>query len=103
MSSPEIVEHLSDGSSPALSYVIKPLPNRLEYIRLRGNVQQPLIGFRILNDSSSFSLHSENHRPFTLLDLLHEVAGPAPKGGTGLNIVRNVKHAMCTPPIEAPF
>jgi hypothetical protein len=77
------------------------LPYSLEDIGLRGNIQQPLVGFRVLNHGFRFAIYGKDYRPLRLLKALHEFAGLAAEGGQGLNVFGNVEHQKSFP--ETPL
>jgi hypothetical protein len=54
--------------------------------------KKTLVGFRILHDSSGFSIHHEHDRTFALPELLHEITGPAAEASQRLNVFGDVEH-----------
>jgi hypothetical protein len=72
MFSPQFSEYLTSGADTAVSCVVKTLPDGLEDIGLRSDIEKSLIGLCILNDGFRLSIDGEGHRPFCLLKALHE-------------------------------
>jgi hypothetical protein len=84
-------EFLCRPDSP-FSRVFHALPNAFPRVGARGNIQQALVSFGILNYRRSFPVYREHDRPLALLDLLYEIAGSPAKGGQGLNVFGDVQH-----------
>jgi len=93
-------EEILRGASASIFYIGETLADSLLRAPSRGDIQQSLIGFRVLHDGSRLTLHCENDGPLAALDLLHEIAGAAAEGRERMNIFGNVKHASH---LEAPF
>jgi hypothetical protein len=74
----------------ALFYILKPLPDSLNGVDLRRDVQQALISFSILHDRFRFAINGKNQRPLGFLEAFHEFAGIASKCGHGLNVFLDV-------------
>jgi hypothetical protein len=70
-----LVEDLSRRKSATACHIIQALANALFRIRSGGEVQQALVGFRILDDGGGFSVHRKHHRAFGLPELFHKVTG----------------------------
>jgi hypothetical protein len=77
--------------------VVDALPYGLKYVGLSGDVQQTLIGFRVLNNSLCFAIDGQYHGPFGLFQAPHEFARLSPEGGQRLNIFGNVEHRQSFP------
>jgi hypothetical protein len=77
----------------ALFYILKSLPDSLDGIGLRCDVEQALIGFSILHDSFRFAVNGKNQGALGFLKTLHEFARIAPECGHGLNIFLDIEHA----------
>lgn len=97
----EFVEELPGGPQPSLPGVLQALADALIRIGAGGDVEQALVGFRILHNSRGLPIYREDHGALALLELFHEIAGSAPEGGQGLDILRDVKRGPT--PMEAPF
>src|ERR1039457_688833 len=74
-------EKLPDGAEPAVPCIFQTLPDALVRVGVSGDVEQVLIGFRILNYGLSFALNCQHHGAPVLLKLFHEPGGIAPKAG----------------------
>jgi hypothetical protein len=83
----KFLEEFSDWSRPALAGIFQALPDAFPCVRASGDVEQTLVGFRILHHGCSFSIHSQHHGTLALLDLLEKVAGPPTKGGQRLDVL----------------
>jgi len=59
MLSADPFEHDSSWTSTTVGYIVETLTNRLEYISTGGQVQQALIGCRVLDDGLGFALDSK--------------------------------------------
>jgi len=77
----EVREEFASRAIPPLCHIVKSLPDAFASIRLRGDIQQPLIRGGILHDSRSLSLYSQNYWTLRRLQLLEEVAGTSAKRG----------------------
>jgi hypothetical protein len=88
----ELAEKLSRRSNSCLFRILEALTDAFLRVSPGRNVKQALIGFRILHNGRSFTLHGKYNRALGLLQLFHEIAGAAPEGRQGLNVTRNVKH-----------
>jgi len=88
----DLFEHDPCRTSATVGYIAEALTDRLEYIGAGGQVQQALIGSRVLHDGLGFALDSKNYRPFALLELFHKLAGPAPERRQRLNVFGYVEH-----------
>jgi hypothetical protein len=78
-----------DSPSPR---VLQTLANALLGVSARGNIQQALIGFRVLCYGRRFALRREHHGTLTPLELLHVVAGTPPKGPESLDALCDIEH-----------
>src|SRR5271165_2418524 len=88
----DFFESLARRPGAALGDVIKPLADSLMDIRLGGDVQQTLVGLRILDYGFGFAFDREHHGPLGLLKLFHEVARAAAERGERLDVLGDVKH-----------
>jgi len=93
MDAAEEFQSFSRRTQAALFYVLKPLPDSLNGIGLRRDVEQMLIGFSILNDRFRFAIHGENQGSLGFLETFHEFSRIPPECGHGLNVFLNVEHA----------
>lgn len=89
---PELGEEFPDGSHIASAGVFEALPDSFASVRLRGDVEQALIGFGILNHGPSLAFDGEHHGALGLLELLHKITGPAAEGGERLNVFSDIEH-----------
>src|SRR5258708_12139436 len=92
MVAPEHLQSFTRRTHTTLLYVFEALPDSLKCIGLRGNVEQALIGFRILHDRFRFSIDCKNQRFLRLLEMLHELPRIAPECRHRLNAFLDVKH-----------
>jgi hypothetical protein len=58
-----LVEHGFRRKRCALGHIGAALPDRFLHVGACGDVEQPLVRFRILNDGSRPALDGQNHRP----------------------------------------
>ena len=82
----EHFQRFAGGSHTALFHVFETLTDAFECICLGCDIQEALIGFGILHDSFSFSVHCKNERLFRFFEMLHELRWIAPEGRHGLNV-----------------
>jgi hypothetical protein len=73
-------------------YIFDALPDSLKGIGLRGDVEQALIGFRILHDRFRLSIDCKNQRFLRFLEVLHELPWIAAERRHRLNVFFDVKH-----------
>src|SRR6266540_1378833 len=66
------------------------------------DVEEALIGLRVLHYRGSPALHRQYDGALTLPELFHEVAGAAAERGQRLNILGDVEHGMSLHLIKAP-
>jgi hypothetical protein len=92
MVAPEQFESFARGTHAALFHVLHSLTDAFQYIGLRGDIQQALIGFCILYDCFRFSIDRKNERFFRLFEMLHELRWIAPECRHGLNVFFYVEH-----------
>lgn len=92
MAAPKDFERFASRTHAALFKVFEALTNAFEYICLRCDIQEALIGFGILNDRFGFSVDRENERLFRLLEMFHEFGRIAPEGCHRLDIFFKVEH-----------
>jgi len=93
MDAAENVQSFPRWTHAALLYVLKPLPDSLDGIGLRRDVEQTLIGLSILHDRFRFAVNGKNQRPLGFLETFHEFSRITPECGHGLNVFLNVEHA----------
>jgi hypothetical protein len=79
MLSPQFFKYLARRANAAVRYIIQTSPDGFESIALRGNIQQALIRFGILNDSFCLPVDRKYDRPFCLLEPLHECSRLPPE------------------------
>jgi hypothetical protein len=92
MPKPKFVEDFARGAGPAVSDVVKPLPDSLVHIGAGYDVEKALVGGGILKDRFRLPLHGEQDGALVLLQLLHELARIAAEGGHRLNVFCDVDH-----------
>jgi hypothetical protein len=92
MDAAEGFQSFARRTDAAFLYVLKSLPNPFKGIGSRRDVEEVLIGFRILHDRFRFAIDSKNQRSLRLLETLHEFCRITPEGGHGLNILLDVEH-----------
>jgi hypothetical protein len=85
-------EKLADGAEPAVLGIVQTLADALMRISASGDVEQVLIGFRILNHGLGFTLDRKHYGASAPLELFHELGGVAPKAGKRTDIFRDVEH-----------
>src|ERR1700739_4943662 len=73
-------------------YVLDALPDSLKGIDFRGDVEQALIGFRILHDRFRLSIDCKNQWFLRFLEVLHELPWIAAERRHRLNVFFDVKH-----------
>jgi hypothetical protein len=78
----------------ACSNILEPLSDTLSRIRLRREVEQALIGCRVLYDSGGLAVDRQHNRAFRFLELLQKRSGIIPKRSQCLNILRDVHVVM---------
>ena len=88
----ELVKELSRRPGPSLFHVFEPLTDAFLRIGARGDVEQPLIGFRVLYDSRCLAIYGEHQGALGFPEPLHEVAGGTAKGRQRLDVGCDVKH-----------
>jgi hypothetical protein len=71
MPAAHLVEYILCRPGPATRYILEPLAECLEYVGTGGNIEKPLVGFRVLHYGCGLSFHCENDRAFALLELFH--------------------------------
>jgi hypothetical protein len=77
----EISEKLPCRANLTVVDIFESLTYTLVRAGARSNIEQTLIRFCILDDGRGFTFDRENHWALGLLELFHEVAGPAAEGG----------------------
>jgi hypothetical protein len=93
---PEHLQSFVRGVRATLLYILKALPDSLKSIRLRGNIQQALIGFGILHNRFRLSIDGKHQRSLGLLKLFHEFPRIAPECRHRLYIFLDVEHKALT-------
>jgi hypothetical protein len=68
----DFVEQRASRPHPAEPAVLKPLPDTFGSACLRCQVEQMLIGFRILDDRSRLAVHGQDHRAPGVLEVPHD-------------------------------
>ena len=88
----EFLEKFFDSTSSALSSIFQALANSFASVRLRSDVQQSLVCFRVLNHRSCLSIDSQYDRALTLFNLLEKLARAATETSQGLDVSGYVNH-----------
>jgi len=91
MAAAELGEYLFGWPSPAMSDIVQTLPDCFVNVGSRGDIEQPLILFRVLHDSLSLAVHGQHDGPLALFDLLEKFARIAPKVCQRLNVFGDVE------------
>src|SRR5690349_4620144 len=91
----ERVQSFTSGPRTTLLYVFDALPDAFKCIGLRGDVEQALIGFGILDDRFRLSIDGKNQRFLRFLEQLHELPRIAAERRHRLNVFFDVKHDDC--------
>src|ERR1700722_12112179 len=99
----EILEKLPRRPDFPLFCILQPLPDALLGIGIGGNIEQPLVRLGILHDGGGLTFHRKHHRSLILLELFHEVAGPATERCKRLNILGDVDHDPVPVPLRHLF
>src|ERR1700687_1354892 len=89
----ELLKYFFRRSSTSVSYIIQPLTNGFVIVGAGGNIQQPLVGCRILHDGLRLAVDRKHDGTLALFKLLHEVAGFAAESGQRLDVFGDVEHA----------
>ena len=90
----KFLEHLRHWSGAAERTIFEALANPLGRAGSRGDVQQPLIGRRALNDRGSLAVHGQYDRPARFGQVPHDVRGMIAERGHGLDVFRDVQDAV---------
>jgi hypothetical protein len=90
----KLVEKLPYGAEPAVPGIVHSLPDALIRIGASGDIEQMLIGFRILNHGLGFALNRKHYRASAFLELFHQLGGVAPKAGERTDVFRDVEHGI---------
>jgi hypothetical protein len=88
----EQLQSFTRGTHTTLLCVFDALPDSLKCVGLRGDVEQALIGFGILDDRFRLSIDGKNQRFLRFLELLHELPRIAAERRHRLNVFFDVKH-----------
>jgi hypothetical protein len=70
-----LVKDFSGGAGASVCHILQTLTDTLFGVRSGGDVQQALVGFRVLDNGGGFSVHRKHHRAFGLPELFHKVTG----------------------------
>jgi len=73
MLAPEGFQRLPRRPHPAFLDIL------LAFVHSRGDVQEPLIGFRVLNDCLRFAVDGKHQRLLGFLEMFHELPGIPPE------------------------
>jgi hypothetical protein len=65
-------EFLNVAALPSLS-LFESLPDPFTRVRASGDIEQTLVGFRVLHHRRGFTLDSEDYRSFAFSELFHEI------------------------------
>jgi hypothetical protein len=85
-------EYFAGRPLAALGPVFQPLAERFVDVRPGSNVQQPLIGLRILYHGSGSAFNRQDNRALTFAQALHKVRGIAAEAGQRMDVLGNVEH-----------
>src|ERR1035437_3574316 len=92
------------GVTPLSSLgLLQALADAFSSVGAGSDIEQALIGSRILHDGFSLALDREHDGPLALLELFHEIARAAAESGQRLNVFRDIKHRGGPIAIRAPF
>src|ERR1017187_6294868 len=104
MSPSNFVECLSRRFGSAVGDVIQSLTDGFVHIGTGGDVQQALVGRRVLHDGGGLALYGKHHGPFALPEVLHKIARTATVSRQRLDDFGNDENASQTSPQNiAPF
>jgi hypothetical protein len=92
MPKPKLVEDFARGAGPAMSDVVKTLPDGLVHVGAGYDVEKPLVGCGILEDRFRLSLHGEQDGALILFELLHELTRIAAECGHRMNVFCDIDH-----------
>ena len=87
----KLSEEFARRTKPSGSRVFKALTDAFLGVGAGGNVEETLVGFRILHYSRGLAVDGEHNGALALLEMLHEVAGRAAESGQRLNVGGNVQ------------
>src|ERR1035438_10290537 len=91
------------GVAPLSSFgLLQALPDAFSSIGASSDIEQTLIGTRVLHDGFSLAFDGEHDGPLALLELFHKIARAAAESGQRLNVFRDIKHGAPVA-IKAPF
>src|SRR5271168_988925 len=90
----EFREKIARGACAAFADVFQSLANSFARVGCRCDVEQPLVGFCILDNGGGFALHCEDYRALAPLELFEEVRRAAAEGGQRLNILSEIEHGF---------
>src|ERR1039458_1550758 len=81
------------GVAPLSSLgLLQALADAFSSIGAGSDIEQALIGSRILQDGFSLAFDGEHDGPLVLLELFHEIARAAVESGQRLSVFRDIKH-----------
>jgi hypothetical protein len=86
MAAPEDFQRFASRTHAALFQVFEALTDAFEYICLRGDIQEALIGFGILHDGFGLTVDGENEWFFGLFEMFYKLRWIAPESCHGLNV-----------------
>src|ERR1700674_2315274 len=72
--------------------LLQALANSFENVCVGGDVEQALVGLRVLHNCRRFTLNRQDDGALALLELFHKVAGAAAEGGQRMDVVGDVEH-----------
>src|ERR1035438_8562602 len=91
------------GVAPLSSFgLLQALPDAFSSIGAGSDIEQALIGTRVLHDGFSVAFDGEHDGPLALLELFQKIARAAAESGQRLNVFRDIKH-WAPVAIKAPF
>jgi hypothetical protein len=91
MLSANLAEYFACRTGTAARHIIQTLANGLEDVGACGNVEQLLIGFRVLDYGFRLPVERKDNRPLALLEMTEEFTGFAAERGKGLDVLGDIE------------
>src|SRR5215831_16938795 len=88
-----LVECLTCRAGAVAGDIVKPLTNALGSAGFGREVEKPLIGFGVLHDGGSLSVHRQNQRPLGLFEMAQELRRMVAKRRHRLNVFGDIHRA----------
>ena len=88
-----LVEHFTRRPGPAIGNIFEALPDALGRAGFRGEIEQVLIGFGVLDHGGSFSIHRQNERALSLAQVAQKLRRVIAERGHWLNVLGDVHGA----------